>query len=59
MIVAHLMGNVMERMRDSGYGERFRQEILESILKGWEKMLIEHRAGRRPINRKRTWREEE
>ena len=35
------------------------REVLESILKGWEKMLIEHEAGRRPVNRKRTWREEE
>ena len=56
---AEMLSTFMERMRDSGYGERFRREVLESILKGWEKMLIEHEAGRRPVNRKRTWREEE
>ena len=56
---AEMLSTFMERMRDSGYGERFRRKVLESILKGWEKMLIEHETGRRPVNRKRTWREEE
>ena len=55
---AKMLSIFMERMRDSGYGERFRQEILVSILKGWKKMLEEQNSGRRPVNRHRRWKEE-
>ena len=48
-----------ERMRDSGYGERFRHEIISSILQGWDKMMEAQRSGRRPINRPRSWKEKE
>ena len=56
---AEMLSIFMERMRDSGYGERFRQEVLVSIINGWKKMLEEQEAGRRPINRPRRWREDE
>ena len=56
---AKMLSIFMERMRDWGYGERFRQEILVSILKGWKKMLEEQNSGRRPVNRHRRWKEEE
>jgi len=49
----------MERMRDSGYGERFRMETIQSILKGWDRMVEEQRSGGRPINRLRTYQERE
>ena len=38
------------RLRDSGYSERFCQEIIKSILRGWDKIVEDHSAGRRPIN---------
>ena len=56
---AEMLTTFMKRLRDSGYKQIFRQEILESILAGWEKMVEEHEAGRRPINRATSWKEKE
>ena len=56
---AAMLSEFMERMRDSGYSHRFWQEILESILKGWDSIVEEHLAGRRPINRPRSWKQHE
>ena len=48
-----------ERMRDSGYPERYRAEVIQSGLKGYEKMLEVEKTGGRPVNRlKKTNREE-
>ena len=54
---AAMLSEFMERMRDSGHSHRFRQEILKSILRGWDSIVEEHLAGRRPINRPRSWKE--
>ena len=40
-----------ERMRDSGYPENMRYEIIQSGLKGYNKMLEVEQAGGRPVNR--------
>ena len=56
---ADMLSEFMERMRDSGYGERYRLETIQSILLGWDKMVEEERSGRRPINRLRTYQERE
>ena len=56
---AAMLSEFMERMRDSGYNHRFRQEILLSILRGWEGMVEENLAGRRPVNRPRIWKKKE
>ena len=42
-------------MKASGYSERFRHQIIESGLKGFEKMVAVAEEGGRPINRKRSW----
>ena len=55
---AEMLSEFSARLRDSGYTERYRQQLIESVLRGWDKMLIEHEAGRRPINRARNWQEE-
>ena len=31
------------------------EELVQSILWGWDKMLTEYEAGRRPINPSRNW----
>ena len=35
---AEMLSEFSERMRDSGYGEKFRYQIIQSILTGWDKM---------------------
>ena len=56
-IKTSMLTELCERLRDSGWGERFRTEIILSILKGWRKMKEEQEQGRRPINRPRSWNE--
>ena len=55
---AEMLSEFSARLRDSGYTERYRQQLIESVLRGWDKMVVEHEAGRRPINRARSWQEE-
>ena len=52
---AKMLSTFSERMRDSGYGEKFRLEIISSILVGWKKMVTAQEEGLRPINRSRSW----
>ena len=54
-----MLSEFSERLRDSGYGERFRVEIMRSILDGWKKMVEEQKKGGRPTNRPRQWNQEE
>ena len=43
-----------ERLRDSGYPEKMRAEIVQSELKGYSNMKETERSGGRPVNRMRT-----
>ena len=52
---AEMLSEFSARLRDSGY----RQEVIQSVLRGWEKMVEEQEAGQRPINRARSWQEAE
>ena len=56
---AAALSEFSERMRDSGYGEKFRHEIISSILQGWDKMVEAQNSGKRPINRPRSWKEKD
>ena len=51
--VRHL-NELTERMRDSGYNERLRKEVIESGLMGYQKMVDVERNGGRPVNRLRS-----
>ena len=51
--IVHL-NDLTERMRESGYKEKMRKEVIESGLKGYEKMLDVERNGGRPVNRLRS-----
>ena len=58
-VVADMLSEFSERLRDSGYGKRFRVEIMKSILDGWKKMVEEQKKGGKPINCPRQWNQEE
>jgi hypothetical protein len=42
-------------MKMSGYNERYRQTVIESALKAWDRMLEADRTGARPLYRDSTW----
>ena len=42
-------------MKSSGYSEAFRHQIIDSGLKGFDKMVSTAEAGGRPVNRKSSW----
>ena len=56
---AELLSQFTERMKDSGYNQQFRLEIITSAIKGFERMVEEERRGGRPINPPREWNETE
>ena len=43
------------RMKASGYAEKFREEVIISGIRGFEKMVEVEEAGGRPVNRARSW----
>ena len=47
------LNELTERMRDSGYTEKMRQQVIESGLKGYQKMVDvdQEQRGGRPFNR--------
>ena len=44
-------------MRDSGYNQEFRAQIIDSVLKGWDKMVEQQQKGGRPINGPKSYEE--
>ena len=58
-MVAELLSELSEMLRDSGHCERFRVETLKSILEGWRKRVEEQKKGGKPIHRPRIWNQEE
>ena len=50
-----MLSEFSARLHDSSYSERFRQTTINSVLKGWDKMVIEHYAGKRPKNPAKFW----
>ena len=51
------LDNFMQLLKNSGYSEKFRAEILNSGLKGYNKILKAERDGVRPIYRPKGWKE--
>ena len=49
----------MLKLKNSGYSQKYRIEILDSALKGFKKMLEEDRLGIKPLFRDRNWKKEE
>ena len=49
----------MLKLKNSGYNNKFRQEILDSGLKAYQKMLDDDKNGVKPLYRNRNWNSEE
>ena len=49
----------MLKMKNSGYPVKYRKEILNSALKGFEKMVKDNENGTKPLFRDRNWNKEE
>ena len=47
----------MQVLKNSGYSQKFRTEILMSGLKGYNKILKAERDGVRPMYRPKSWKE--
>ena len=43
------LNNFMVTMKSSGYTEQFRKEILDSVLKAFEKMGNDNKTGVKPL----------
>ena len=56
--VEHL-NNFSERLKLSGYDEDYRFQVIKSGVEGFDKMLREEESGGRPINRHRSWEEDQ
>ena len=56
--VKHL-NDFSERLKLSGYDEDYRFQVIKSGVEGFDKMLIEEQIGGRPINRHRSWEEDQ
>ena len=51
------LDNFMQLLKNSGYSQKFRAEILKSGLKGYSKILEAERDGVRPMYRPKGWKE--
>ena len=49
----------MLKLKNSGYNKKFRQEILDSALKAYNKMVEDDKTGVKPMYRSRNWNTEE
>ena len=53
--IAQLLSDFSLRMKISGYNERYRHNIIQSSLLGWEKQKENDRNGIRPLYREKNW----
>ena len=53
------LNKYMLKLKNSGYRKKFRTEVLDSIMKGFEKIKENDKMGIRPIYRSRDWNKEE
>ena len=47
----------MRKMKNSGYDEKFRLEVLKSSINGYEKILEDGEKGVKPVYRNKEWKE--
>lgn len=53
------LNDFMVKLKNSGYSEKFRKEIMNSAWKAFEKMLDEDAKGTKPLFRHREWNRKE
>ena len=51
-----ILSSYMQALKNSGYSTQFRKEILDSGLKGYNKILAADKKGERPMYRLKEWR---
>ena len=49
----------MLTLKNSGFSQKFRTEILDSAFKAFEKMKVDDQTGKKPMYRSRSWNFEE
>ena len=49
------LNNFMLKLKNSGHSMKYRKQILDSALNGFEKMLLEDKNGTKPLFRNRNW----
>jgi hypothetical protein len=49
------LNNFMLQLKNSGYSQKFRREVLDSGLKAFQKMVEDDKAGVKPLYRSRDW----
>ena len=52
------LNDFMLKMKNSGYGPKYRAQILNSALNAFDKMVEEDKIGKKPLHRSRTWNQE-
>ena len=55
---AEHLSNLMQKLKNSGYDEQFRLEILKSSINGFEKIVEDEKNGIKPIYRSKDWKEQ-
>ena len=53
------LNKFMIKLKNSGYDQKFRIEIVDSAIKAFENMIEEDRKGNKPLFRDRNWQQEE
>ena len=51
------LDGLMQKMKNSGYDEKLRLEVLKSSINGYEKILEDGKNGVKPIYRNKVWKE--
>ena len=52
------LNDFMLKMKNAGYGPKYRAQILNSALNAFNKMVEEDKIGKKPLHRSRTWNQE-
>ena len=53
-----ILSAYMKKLQTSGYDQKYRLEILKSILKGWKNILEKAESGEKPLHRSREFEKE-
>ena len=56
---APIVTDYMKRMKEAGYSEKYRRDVLQHALQIYDDNWEEHRRGRRPIFRPKEWKKKE
>ena len=51
------LGDFMQKLKNSGYDEKFRLEVLKSSLNGYDKIIEDDEKGIKPVYRNKEWKE--